>query len=1049
MPLTLFLAPTAAAARCAAWEDLCARMVPDPLEPPLILSASEAALSWRDLARQSGAPLPRLVGAQSYFARYHALNARQRAVGGRDRLWIMSEVARALAPEFSHLRRLLESRDGLAAVCALRADMQRACRSTLPPGDWQDEAQQLFDSYRERLEILGAFDAESAPALFPESAAANAAFGWPRALVVDDTLDPSPALQRGLRALCERAEFAAVTIAAPGGAREHAALGHALGFWREQGARIVEVENDVASSRAAARLLGANIEAPAPAVGLTSAHTRWDECERVAATIRRQLARGAHPETVALMVADIGNYAPLLRAAFEAHGVPLRLPFERPLLASPLVRRLLCALENARGHFDADALVDLFGDDTLRLEDEMGRLDARRLRAAARAVRMAELTDLNALRAAWQTRLEGRADENMAAAAGGADVDLVAQFEQLVAADKTLLDAPQWCVWLDERIERLAGHWHHREGDAGEAARAQLRELREAAQCVAQRASNWRGHSQTRHSAREWLRWLRLECESPASADSLAQTAAVRAHDLNRGGSWNGTVYILGLSEGVWPAPRARGPLAARDRELLLELRNWQVAPIARAAHVLARALSEADELWLSYANYCDGSAAAPSPLLEDLRALWPAHAWKTLARADEGAPTSRAQWLARWGARAQTPEFRPGLEPLRIWREIRRERRDVEAMGVYDGVLGARGRELMQQWRAAHPDAAHSASALQLYARCPLHFLLSRVLRVPAEEALEDDLSPAETGDLIHQILWEFHRAHAAPLALETFDDSLQQLGELAERACQKLSLRPILRLAEWHRLLGTSDEPGPLRRTLRAQCENSEGGAWARATRPALHAGHAVETLKSGLEEAFEMRVGGESVRGVVDRLDLSETGDFALVVDYKTGSASRLPSIKNGDDGLHFQLALYGLWARQLFGDWPSPPRLGLGFLLTSSGAFVAGIGQSGTLGYKPKADGTPGKTARQARAIELDETQFEAWLNEVSARIARIGALMRAGNFHLSLQEKSKAGCEFCGYAGVCARDDSTQTERAERAQGASGVYLPLPWMPSQE
>ena len=1059
MPLTLFLAPTAVAARRAAWEWI-ASTAADALEPPLIFARARVAVAWRDLARQSGPFSPRLVGAESYFARYHALNARSRAVGGRDRVWILSEISRALAPEFSHLARTLDAREGVAALGALWAEMQRAQSLTLPPGDWQDEAAQVFARYREKLTALNAFDSEAAPALFPASAAANAAFGWPRALIVDQLLDPSPALQRGLRALVERAENVAVTLAAPGQTRA-AALNHALEFWRAQGARIVEVEFEpgVPVGRAAARFLGADIETPAPNVGLTAAHTRWDEATRVAAAIRRQLDGGAHPEAISLAVADIGHYAPLLRAAFEAHGVPLRLPFERPLLASPLVRRLLCALENARGHFDADDLVDLFGDDTLRLEDEWGRLDAPRLRAAARAVRCADLSDLDALRAAWRARLDERDDPKLAAALGSADLDLVAQFNRLVAPQKRMLDGAQWCEWLDSCVERLAGHWCDREGDAGETARAQLRELHQAARCVAERAAHWRGDEDSRHGAREWLSWLYLECESPAQS-APNERAAVRAFDLNRGDIGfsggdseigEGIVYVLGLNEGQWPAPRARGPIAARDRELSLELQNWRAAPIARASYLLARAMGECAELWLSHPQLCDGAPVAASPLLEDLRALWPNENWRNLPRLEQIAPTSRAQWLAQLGAQTSARMDAASLAmPLQVLRQMQTARANADAMGVYDGVLGERGRVLMTQWRALHPDAAHSASSLELYARCPLHFFLRRVLAVPSENALEDDLSAAEAGDLVHRILHEFQAAHAAALTPENFEAALIQLETVASSACRRLSLRPILRLAEWHRLLGTPDEPGPLRRTLRAQCEAAaDGGAWARATRPALHGTHAIEGLGSGLEEAFAMEVGGESVRGVVDRLDLSENGDLALVVDYKTGAAARLPALKNGDDGLHFQLALYGMWARQLFGDWPLPPRLGLGFLLTKTGAFTAGIGQSGALSYKTKADGTPGKATRQARAIELNDAQFERWLDGVSANIARIGELMRAGTFHLSLQEVSKAGCEFCGYASVCERQDSTQTERAARAQGENGVYLPMAWSPSQE
>ena len=790
---------------------------------------------------------------------------------------------------------------------------------------------------------------------------------------------------------------------------------------------------------------------------LTRSHTLWDELSRIAAHIRRELDAGARSERFTLVLPSAASGDGPLQAAFAAHGVPLHLPFERPLARSPLVRRLLRVFEACRDEWNIHELHDLFGDGTLQLEG----FDAGRLRRAALAARHPSLSDLETARAALEKKLaelktprrddparRGAIEAALDADDLGAVARLKAACGACVGSESARVGGYHWLGRLDDLMALLVGHWDQDESEAAALARAQIDGLRRAARAVVERAAQWSeadGHredEEPQRRASEWLDWLRLECEiAPRAAANtragVRVTGALGSHD------WSGTVFFAGLSEGAFPVPEVSGPLAVRGRELFAAKRLYSASPLARATHQLARAMSESDELWLSFPAFLDGRESAPSPLIEDVRALWENHLWPELASLETARPTSRAQYLARlsaWGE-ANPGELPPHLQTLAA---MRAGRRAIETLGAYDGVLGPRGRELMALKAERTTPRPLTASTLELYARCPIRYFFERVLELGEDDAGEDDLSALEAGNLVHDILLQFHLAHKAPFSPDDFESSLRVLAPLARQGCEELPLRPILREAEWHRLMGLNGQGGPLWKLLHAEvlaAVGGEGAPWSAPTGPLANAGWKPQALRRGLEESFELQLGGETFKGVIDRIDVSRDGSLAVVIDYKTGDPASLPSLSSGDSGLHFQLALYALKAREFFVELPTPPRLAVGYLALRGGKWTNAVGQTGTLVPTKKNYYT------QKRAIELDDANWEAWLQNVTARALAISELIRGGTFNLSLRDAKDAKCAHCDFRPMCGQNEETQTARGDAHYASVEFYLPAPWNPS--
>jgi hypothetical protein len=1043
---TLFLAPSAAEARRAAWQRAVQSGCTSPLNPPVVFTPTAAASIWRELAREGAgrtAGAPRLVRPEDYFARAYAAIARRRFLSGTDRAWVISGLLSHLDAG-EKLNRIIKSRDFAATFGGLISRLRRAGLKQFASGEVGDELNALLRRYESRIEELKAFDTEAAPALFAATAARHLAFDWPRVLIVDDLLDPSPVLQIGLQALFQNAQVVLATLVCPGGVDENSALEKALLFWRAQGAVIERVGNFASpATRAAARLLGEGFEAERPAnISLTTAHTPWEEMNLIAAQIRAEVEGGARPDEFAVAFADLAAYEATARHAFAAQGVPLDWPRQLSLRNSPLVRALLRAAEGCRDRWNVHELHDLFGDGTLRLHLEDKIFDARRLRNAARAARDFDLDDIERTLGTFESKIgrmasEGKRDESRERAAIEAsleagDLEMVAYFRELCIAPISRVTAVEWQTKLLLLVDAVAGHWLEGQSEAAVTAQGAIALLQAAIERVVERARGWsdeEGEGDDR-PASEWLRWLNLEIDAPTFTPT--ERGGVRVGTAGAPPEAARRLYLCGLTEEAWPARRAGSSLGEGGRGIEAELRAHETEPAARAAHVLAHCFVSRS-LSLSHPRFVGGKEKSSSTVLDDLKAAWPGEAhgpWPSLPPLEFVSDGSRRGYLAslnRWMASPGDADVESSATHLRTLATMRAQRLEVQP-GIYDGVLGERGRDLMTRWRELQRSDSLSVSALERYAGCPLRYFFERVLEIEVDEPLEDDLDSRSAGNLVHAIAHRFLQAWQSPLSADDFEPALQAMGEICWRECQKLQLRPILREAEYHRLMGADARSGPLVKWLKLEI-GLGNGAWPLEMRPLRHTANQIEGVTDGLEHRFKVQIGKQEINGIIDRLAVSPDGSQMAVIDYKTGSISNLPTWKTGDDGLHFQLPIYALAARELTRERDAAPRLSMAYLMMRSAKIARGIGQEGTLGK-----GCSG-------AKNLPDDHFEAWLRDVEERVGRIAELRNSGTFNISLQSSTAAKCDSCAVKGLCGQRAQTQTLRLEQLEGSSSVYAP--------
>ncbi len=219
-----------------------------------------------------------------------------------------------------------------------------------------------------------------------------------------------------------------------------------------------------------------------------------------------------------------------------------------------------------------------------------------------------------------------------------------------------------------------------------------------------------------------------------------------------------------------------------------------------------------------------------------------------------------------------------------------------------------------------------YSPTRLQTWAICPFRYFLANVLGIAAPEQPEDvaTISALDRGSLLHRILERFIQAAQQPGAIPPDQpwtgDHRRQLFKIAEEEFQHAEQRgvtgkPLL----WE--LAKDEMLNDLDKFLKEDAKlRSKYGVSPRTVESEFgFSGKENQTPLKPVEWP-NARTGAIRFRGVIDRIDLSMSGDTALVLDYKTGGTSSYANMNKDpvQRGKLLQLPVYGLAARQLLGD-----------------------------------------------------------------------------------------------------------------------------------
>jgi hypothetical protein len=773
-------------------------------------------------------------------------------------------------------------------------------------------------------------------------------------------------------------------------------------------------------------------------ISFVVAPDRYREVEAAGRAIRTRLERGEPPERIALLARDLTLYADLIEDVCRRFRIPIYFRKGRPVLGSGLVRACLnvlrCVAEGfPHGRFAALLDTDYFragGPALVRTLREVGFVaEGARPLVECVAAAAARATDDPTSGASRRATLAARGEECARVMAELRPLDARRTIAGHVRAFRRALDALGLRPVLpDDR--------------ALPAARRDVRARLRFDETMTALAALTRSMGTRPVPLDHFVRLLVAALEPQEIEEPLQPAGSVRALSVRdaRGLDFD-VVYLLGLDDGSFPAPRRESPLlpdglkrelnplaaSVLRRKLGARAEGLPLAGCLRTAReasledpflfFLALSMPERELVLSCPAKDERGNPTAPSPFVDEVAAclegglvprvlgsttIVPAAALccepgELLARAaldrwvpgpgrqPDGLAAALRAALPSGSTRLAALDARAAIESRRSRYFLTPRGEGVRRDALADPFVGRLSGDL--GFLEEHVRAMRwSPTRLDRLAACGFKFFAAYVLGLHEEPPAELDVMPSEQGQVFHRVLEEFLRAHprlpaereAARALGRDFLGQARTIGAAAIPAKDRAFFD-----LTWIRLEAGLDE------LIVREHEAQETRDRDRLS---------VERwLEQPVEFVLADPAGGPplTLHGSPDRVEVERRGPVAerlRVLDYKvTRDARRFAAALRADRDLGrtaFQLPVYllGALARDLPGVTGETELEG-GFLVLLA------------------------RRAQQRQVKSLERTLLEGIVAE---RIHALGAQARAGRFDVDPDP-----CDpWCPYRTVC-------------------------------
>jgi ATP-dependent helicase/nuclease subunit B len=689
--------------------------------------------------------------------------------------------------------------------------------------------------------------------------------------------------------------------------------------------------------------LEATLFEPAPAqqpagdaVTFIEAQNRAQEVRAALRWVKARLVRDRlSPDEIAVLARDLSPYHPFLTEIAGEFGLPLRIDLGDDLAANPTIATLMALLalpvQDWPRRLVLDAWRSPYFDWTAQ---SIAPADAARLDAAARAGQviggLSQWREaLARLKDAAPGQSEAIADEDLPPAdipvadeaaalrarfdafvarvappPAAAVRDYVTFIEDLIGDDPTLPRRyPASSEKPDDSLRLVARALQarataDRDVAALRAFKDVLRGLALAEATLAEReAPSPLPYERFYHELQGAIKVATYCPPAPEGVAPVLVAPVLRA----RGLSFR-AIVLLGLAEGEFPRAEHEDLLLRDADRVELDRLGLRLEPRLRGDEttIFYEAITLAREKLLLTRPYLagDGQQWEASPYWQQVRRRLDAPV-QTVRPQDPLSPRDAAsppELIASIAARpaAAAALTATGDDWARAWQRaaegaaVLRARQSDAAAGPHEGDLASLAPHLAQRYGPTH---VWSASRLEAYAACPLHFLLLHDLLLEPRAPPQEGFDVLTLGSMYHQVLETvYRRSPDDPLAaLETVAQ------EVFDAAPERYGFRPT---ALWQRQ--KTELTRILAKTIAALIQASQGYEPLAQEQPFGMRGCPPLVVPTG--DGDELRL-----RGFIDRLDRDASGGVR-VVDYKAGST--LISANEITAGQRVQLPLYAL-------------------------------------------------------------------------------------------------------------------------------------------
>ncbi len=680
------------------------------------------------------------------------------------------------------------------------------------------------------------------------------------------------------------------------------------------------------------------------------------EARAVMRDIKKRLLAGVRPDEILVVMRDATTYADALRGAALAYGLPVIVRQADSVLQNPVIAAILQLLDVHDFDFPRRQLMDILRNPYLHVPhlttEQVNDLERISLEKPIVQGRMNWLKGLEA------GVLHNEDNDSMYAIPAGLKTSVEAFFVAITppesATPRAYVRWIQQLLGTDPQLEKeeepilqpVHGEGNFSvynqirgQGDgavmvrdlhAMHALRNAMQEILSAYDLLAETAHQgqmlpipW---SVFRADLELVLQNRRMENDLHSRVGRVLVTTVFEARGLS-----HRHVYIVGLSEGIFPAQQQEDPLYSnRERHFMSRVHQLDVQTAEE------RAVDSG--LFYQMCSLAKETLTLSRPALDEKGNAWPESIfWKSVLDILQNPPLSRTRLgevhaptesanpremlVSLGGALRQTPEkitadtwaMVRGLDNDPLWQNVLRGRKiesDRESSrSPFDHYTGKLSDPYFIAIAAKMlTERTWSATQMNELGQCRFRFFSKRLLKLDPYQEPEEGMDVMQLGSLNHKILEETYRrlenalitAENQTLALATLH---QVAGEVFQSAPQEFGFQET-RL--WEQEKQTLLEK--LERVVKTDFSPLSPLENLGTNRQTF-----AQELPFGAEGEPTVKIEGVAgilrARGYIDRIDRSDNG--LIVMDYKSG---RTPETKDMREGRNFQMMLYLLAMEQ---------------------------------------------------------------------------------------------------------------------------------------
>ena len=330
-----------------------------------------------------------------------------------------------------------------------------------------------------------------------------------------------------------------------------------------------------------------------------------------------------------------------------------------------------------------------------------------------------------------------------------------------------------------------------------------------------------------------------------------------------------------------------------------------------------------------------------------------------------------------------------------------------------------------IEETYATIKDKAYSITEFETYVKCPYQYFLKNIIKLPEKIESEYGMSPLESGNLFHIILYRFFTklragfiqenvfgSHESNNGLPTFtpielieenhENYLDEIRKIAVEELDKIKFDHPFFDFQSTELLGTDRKIGLIETWLLCEYQRKKDNFLAPYKPILFELGFGFQNkYNPNSLPAIEI-ANGLKIRGKIDRIEWDTETKF-VIADYKSSGnyLATAGSIKSGES---FQIPLYMLAAQTIFKDSYNldlEPSAGAYYILKPK--YVQKIEKSGYESHK---------------LIQTSDAMSISQMIDIATQGAlNIIRNINEGNFPVK-PKKGDQTCQNCSYSGVC-------------------------------